>query len=178
MGCHFLLQRIFPTRGSNPGLPHCRQTLHHLSHQGSPCQGLSYILNSNNGGLCDAATPPPPSPYVCDWPHKCSFSSLLEVCELLEARPHPVPAPLNSMTQPCTRRELCVSGPLSCPTPGPLPSTWSVSPRPLGTCSLGRPSPPQLVEGLCVLLLAWFPVYPCHGQNVPCWSCLQMVGGL
>ena len=27
MGCHFLLQRIFPTHGSNPGLPHCRQTL-------------------------------------------------------------------------------------------------------------------------------------------------------
>ena len=25
----------FPTQGSNPGLPHCRQTLYHLSHQGS-----------------------------------------------------------------------------------------------------------------------------------------------
>ena len=25
----------FPTRGSNPGLPHCRQTLYCLSHQGS-----------------------------------------------------------------------------------------------------------------------------------------------
>ena len=36
MGCHFLLQRIFPTQGSNPGLPHCRQMLYHLSHQGSP----------------------------------------------------------------------------------------------------------------------------------------------
>ena len=33
--CHFLLQRIFPTQGSNPGLLHCRQTLYHLSHQGS-----------------------------------------------------------------------------------------------------------------------------------------------
>ena len=27
---------IFPTQGSNPGLPHCRQTLYRLSHQGSP----------------------------------------------------------------------------------------------------------------------------------------------
>ena len=27
VGCHFLLQGIFPTQGSNPGLPHCRQTL-------------------------------------------------------------------------------------------------------------------------------------------------------
>ena len=35
MGCHFLLQGIFPTQGSNPGLPHCRQTLYRLSHQGS-----------------------------------------------------------------------------------------------------------------------------------------------
>ena len=26
MGCHFLLQGIFLTHRSNPGLPHCRQT--------------------------------------------------------------------------------------------------------------------------------------------------------
>ena len=31
-----LLQGIFPTQGSNPGLPHCRWILYHLSHQGSP----------------------------------------------------------------------------------------------------------------------------------------------
>ena len=35
VGCHALLQRIFPTQGSNPGLPHCKQILCHLSHQGS-----------------------------------------------------------------------------------------------------------------------------------------------
>ena len=33
--CHFLLQGTFPTQGSNPGLPHRRQMLYHLSHQGS-----------------------------------------------------------------------------------------------------------------------------------------------
>ena len=27
VGCHFRLQGIFPTQGSNPGLPHCRQML-------------------------------------------------------------------------------------------------------------------------------------------------------
>ena len=37
--CHFLLQGIFPTQGSNPGLPHCRQALYHLSHQESPTMG-------------------------------------------------------------------------------------------------------------------------------------------
>ena len=36
VGCHFLLQGIFPIQGSNPGLPHCRQTLYPLSQQGSP----------------------------------------------------------------------------------------------------------------------------------------------
>ena len=30
--CHFLLQGIFPTQGSNPGLPNFRQTLYRLSH--------------------------------------------------------------------------------------------------------------------------------------------------
>ena len=35
VGCHALLQGIFPTQGSNPGLLHCRQILYHLSHQKS-----------------------------------------------------------------------------------------------------------------------------------------------
>ena len=43
VGCHALLQRIFPTHGSNPGLPHCRQILYHLSHQGSPCYGNTHM---------------------------------------------------------------------------------------------------------------------------------------
>ena len=30
VGCHALLQGIFPTQRSNPGLLHCRQTLYHL----------------------------------------------------------------------------------------------------------------------------------------------------
>ena len=36
VGCHALLQGIFPTQGSNPGLPHCRQIPYHLSPQGYP----------------------------------------------------------------------------------------------------------------------------------------------
>ena len=36
VGCHALLQGVFPTQGSNPDLPHCRWILNHLSHQGSP----------------------------------------------------------------------------------------------------------------------------------------------
>ena len=32
VGCHFLLQGISLTQGSNPGLPHCRQMLYRLSY--------------------------------------------------------------------------------------------------------------------------------------------------
>ena len=35
-GLHFLLQGIFPTQESNPGLLHCRQILYQLSYEGSP----------------------------------------------------------------------------------------------------------------------------------------------
>ena len=44
--CHFLLQGIFLTQGSNPGLSHCRQMLYHLSHQ------VSHIMR--NAGLDEA----------------------------------------------------------------------------------------------------------------------------
>ena len=36
VGSLSLLQGIFLTQGSDPGLPPCRQILYHLSHQGSP----------------------------------------------------------------------------------------------------------------------------------------------
>ena len=38
VGSLSLLQGIFRTQGSNPGLPHCRQILYQLSHKGSPGQ--------------------------------------------------------------------------------------------------------------------------------------------
>ena len=49
MGCHLLLQGIFPTQGSSPcllGLPHWQVDYLSLSHQGSP-----YILLMLNTGL-------------------------------------------------------------------------------------------------------------------------------
>ena len=36
VGSLSLLQGIFPTQGSNPGLPHCGRILYQLSHKGSP----------------------------------------------------------------------------------------------------------------------------------------------
>ena len=36
VGSFPLLRELFPTQGSNPGLPHCRRILYQLSHKGSP----------------------------------------------------------------------------------------------------------------------------------------------
>ena len=36
VGSRSLLQRNFPTQGSNPGLLHCRWILYQMSHKGSP----------------------------------------------------------------------------------------------------------------------------------------------
>ena len=44
VGCHFLLQGTFLTQGSNPGLPHCRQTLYRPSHQGSLRIAIAVLL--------------------------------------------------------------------------------------------------------------------------------------
>ena len=47
MGCHFLLQGIFLTQGLNTGLPHCRQTLYHLSHHREETyNGLAKLQNT------------------------------------------------------------------------------------------------------------------------------------
>ena len=46
--CHFLLQGIFPTQGSNSHLPHYGQMLYPLSHQGSPMTNLDRILKSRD----------------------------------------------------------------------------------------------------------------------------------
>ena len=47
VGCHSLLQEIFPTQGLNPGLPHCRWILYQLSCHGSPLP-LHVRMNSQS----------------------------------------------------------------------------------------------------------------------------------
>ena len=50
VGCHSLLQGIFPNQGLNPGLPHCRQILYQLSHKGSPriLEWVAYPFSSGS----------------------------------------------------------------------------------------------------------------------------------
>ena len=73
VGCHALLQGIFPTQGSNPGLLHCRQIffLNHLSYQGNPRRhGANRLFPGMRGSTlwavqllqCQVA---PGDPYTC-----------------------------------------------------------------------------------------------------------------
>ena len=49
VGCHFRLQRLFLTQGSNSNLLHCRQILYHLSHQESK---LTVVHNTTTMHHC------------------------------------------------------------------------------------------------------------------------------
>ena len=50
VGSLSLLQGIFATQGSNPGLPHCRWILYQLSHKGSPriLEWVAYSFSSRS----------------------------------------------------------------------------------------------------------------------------------
>ena len=85
VGCHALLQGIFPTKGSNPGLPHCRQILYHLSHQGNPrilewvaypfSRG-SFWLRNWTGVSCIADR------FFTSWATREALSKMVEIKEL------------------------------------------------------------------------------------------------
>ena len=49
MGSLSLLQGIFPSQGSNPGLLHCRRILYQLSHKGSP-RKLEWVVYPFSSG--------------------------------------------------------------------------------------------------------------------------------
>ena len=52
VGCHALLQGILPTHRLNSSLPHCRQILYHLSHQGSPTSTWTQRVKVQLQGRC------------------------------------------------------------------------------------------------------------------------------
>ena len=115
--CHALLQGIFPSQGSSLGLPHCRQILYLLSHQGSPRSYNNYhkikslrkcthkkIPNPRND--LDPETPvlfpPIPAPFpqapfipVAFWPLWCTPVSLL-LCSLHIRKHHATRAHVTS----------------------------------------------------------------------------------
>ena len=58
VGCHSLLQGIFPTQGLNPGLPLCRQMLYHLSHREATVALMVKNLPANAGDSRNAGLIP------------------------------------------------------------------------------------------------------------------------
>ena len=60
-----LLQGIFPSQGSNPGLPHCRQILSQLSHKGSP-RILEWVAYPSPEDLPDPGIKPGSSALQAD----------------------------------------------------------------------------------------------------------------
>ena len=52
MGCHFLLQEIFPTQRLNLGLAHCKQTLYDLSYRESR-KAAAILLRNQTGFKSD-----------------------------------------------------------------------------------------------------------------------------
>ena len=60
VGCHFLLQGIFLTQKSNPGLLHCRRILYQLSQKGITLLIYIYLV------VC-----------IVHWPHQLKFHVLL-----------------------------------------------------------------------------------------------------
>ena len=61
VGCHALLQGVFPTQGSHPGFSHCRWILYRLSHQGRMNLPLffSYLSDSDSFNLCPCMSEKP-----------------------------------------------------------------------------------------------------------------------
>ena len=72
MDCHFLLQGIFPTQGLNPSLPHCRQTLYHVSHQGNPIYISIFLFNFSGLITCVPACSVAQSCPTLSHPMDCS----------------------------------------------------------------------------------------------------------
>ena len=69
MGCHAVLQGIFPTQGLNPGLLHSRQSLYQQSHKGSP-RILEWVAIPSPADLPDPGIEPRSpalQPYLTNW---------------------------------------------------------------------------------------------------------------
>ena len=82
-GRHAILQEIFSTQGLNPCLPHCRQFLYQLSHQGSPKYWGGQPIPSP-GDLPNPGIEPesPALQEILLSPWICIFSHSLNVCPL------------------------------------------------------------------------------------------------
>ena len=127
MGCHTLLQGIFPTQGSNPGLLHCRWILYQLNHKGSPriLEWVAYPFSSSlPGPEIESGSPALQADSLpAEPPGKPDRNKVHSKCNALESSPdYPtLPAP-HHLWENC------------------LPQKQSLVPRKLGTAKRLRNS--------------------------------------
>ena len=92
-----LLQGIFPTQGSNPGLPHCRRILYQLSHKGRPFTRSREFITFISVYWRLAVDKNNRRGTLLDWIPKCEsngFSSLLDLPDPLLLLPLTAPPTL------------------------------------------------------------------------------------
>ena len=113
VGCHSVLQGIFPTQGSNPGLPHCRRILYHLSHQGS----LQWCVVVVVGGLVAKSCPTLATPWTvaCQAPLFMGFSRQEYWSGLPFRSPGDLPNPRIEPESPALQADSLLSEPLGKP---------------------------------------------------------------
>ena len=156
VGSCSLLQGIFPTQGSNPGLPYCRWIPCQLSHQGRPYQ-MKHLFKIHgtvkSGKVKVKALVAQSCLTLCD-PMDCSLPGS-SVHGILQAR-----------TQ---------SG-LPFPPPGGLPNL-GIEPRPLvlqvDSLSSESPGQPQRVRGGCIKPSSFVIKNASHRYSPPKYSELE-----
>ena len=129
MGCHALLQGIFPTQGLNAGLSHWRMILYHLSHWGSPriLEWVAYSLprgnfpmQESNWGLLHCTWILYQLSYLGKWKLKLKVKSLSRVRPFVTPR---TVAYLASLSMGFSRQEYWSGLPF--PSPGIFPTQGS-----------------------------------------------------
>ena len=168
VGCHFLLQGIFPTQESNLGLVNCRRILYRMSYRGSP---LTYIHS------CSKFLTKSRYSYSRDAP-VVALVSVLTICHL-DCRdgilPDFSPHPQQSSSR-CTRMNLlkihlimsspperspafplCPEDPLNSVTNKRLYSLAPVYPSSLIACH----TPTFMLCTMAALIFCPFPNWPC-----------------
>ena len=105
VGCHFLLQGIFLTQGSNPGLLYFRQMLYPLSHEGSILVRVPFINFHTLTPHTIHAIPyftqnahPAYSQYHLSLTHRVhvACASHTHPIQHLDIHPHPIPSPSST----------------------------------------------------------------------------------
>ena len=97
VGCHALLQGIFPIQGSNPGLPQCRQIHYQLSQQEAPMWREDRYLSPGRSSLRagNLALSRCSAPEQC-LPPACARSTLTECLKKMLKPASPLKACLGS----------------------------------------------------------------------------------